>query len=341
MKLDEPAAGVDPLLQVRDLRVYFEAESDAPARAVDGVSFDLHPGETLGLVGESGCGKSLTALSLVRLVEEPPARTMPGSSIRFRGEELIGATAGRLRELRGAEFGFVFQEPMTSLNPVHRIGAQIREALQAHEVVSRSEVKARTRQLLDRVGLPDPDRVTRAYPHELSGGMQQRALIAMAVACGPSVLIADEPTTALDVTVQAQILELIGSLGRETGMAVLFISHDLAVVAQVADRVAVMYGGQIVEHGPALEVLSAPRHPYTEGLLRAVPSIEADRPGLAVIPGRVPHAAAWPEACRFQPRCPYAWARCATEAPPFAAARCWLAEEPSRRAGAGYRDVTP
>jgi len=336
------------LLEVRDLRVHFDADADAPSRAVDGVSFDLAPGEALGLVGESGCGKSLTALSLVRLVDEPPARIMPGSSIRLRGEELIGAPASRLRELRGADLGFVFQEPMTSLNPVQRVGAQIAEAMRAHEAVSRSEARARIGPLLDRVGLPDPDRVARAYPHELSGGMRQRALIAMAVACGPSILIADEPTTALDVTVQAQILALLGSLRRETGMAVLLISHDLAVVAQVADRVAVMYGGQIVEHGPALEVLTAPRHPYTEGLLRAVPSIEDDRRGLAMIPGQVPHPTAWPDACRFHPRCPYAWERCRTHAPPPAAAgaeevtgvSCWLAEEPARRAGAGYREVT-
>jgi len=337
----------ETLLEVRDLRVHFEADSAGTARAVDGVSFDLRAGEALGLVGESGCGKSLTALSLVRLVGEPPARTLPGSSVRLRGEELVGAAAPRLRELRGAELGFVFQEPMTSLNPVKRVGAQIAEAIRAHERVSRSEARGRTESLLDRVGLSEPHRVARAYPHELSGGMRQRALIAMAVACGPSVLVADEPTTALDVTVQAQILALLRSLRRETGMALLLVSHDLAVVGQVADRVAVMYAGQIVEHGPAHEVLTAPRHPYTEGLLRAVPSIEGDRRGLAMIPGRVPHAADWPPGCRFHPRCPYARERCRNDAPPPAAAvphparaaSCWFAEEPGNRPGGAYREV--
>ena len=326
-----------PLLRVRDLRVHFDTGEGPPARAVDGVSFELAAGETLALVGESGCGKSLTALSLVRLVAEPPARTLPGSSIRLRGEELIGTRPARLREIRGAEIGFVFQEPMTSLNPVHRVGRQIEEGVLAHEAVPRSVAHDRSLELLDRVGFADPHRAARAYPHELSGGMRQRALIAMAVVCGPSILIADEPTTALDVTVQAQILELIATVQRDTGMAVLLISHDLAVVASVADRVAVMYGGQIVETGPAVRVLTTPTHPYTEGLLRAVPSIDEFERGLAVIPGHVPAPTAWPAGCRFHPRCPYAWERCGQDGPPLEqGARCWLTEQPDRRAGAGY-----
>ncbi len=331
----------EALLRVRDLRVHFDSGEGPTARAVDGVSFDLAAGETLALVGESGCGKSLTALSLVRLVDEPPARTLPGSSIRLRGEELIGAAAGRLREIRGAEIGFVFQEPMTSLNPVCRVGRQIAEGILAHESVTRAGARGRAREWLERVGLPDPDRMARAYPHELSGGMRQRALIAMAMASGPSILVADEPTTALDVTVQAQILKLIATLQRDTGLAVLLISHDLAVVASVADRVAVMYGGQIVETGPAARVLTAPAHPYTEGLLRAVPSIDDFHRGLAVIPGRVPEPSAWPDACRFHPRCPYAWDRCRQDEPRLErGGRCWLAEEPERRAGVGYRELS-
>ncbi len=341
-------AGPDgPLLRVRDLGVSFAGPHGEQLRAVDGVSFDLAAGEALGLVGESGCGKSLTALSLVRLVDEPPARTAPGSSVRYRGEELVGAPPSRLRRVRGAEIGFVFQEPMTSLNPVKRVGYQVAEPLIAHEGLSRAAARDRARELLARVELPDPERALRAYPHELSGGMRQRALIAMAIACGPSILVADEPTTALDVTVQAQILELLARLRRETGMALLLISHDLAVVGEVADRVAVMYAGQIVERGPAAELFRAPSHPYTEGLLRAVPSIERRDRRLAVIPGRVPAPGSWPAACRFHPRCPYAWERCATEAPPEAAldeeggrhSRCWLVAEPARRAGHGYVEV--
>ncbi|MDH3732152.1 MAG: ABC transporter ATP-binding protein [Gemmatimonadota bacterium] len=330
-----------PLLRVRDLAVHFASETARVARAVDGVSFELHAGETLALVGESGCGKSLTALSLVRLVDEPPARTTTGSSIQLHGEELVGAEPARLRRIRGGEVGFVFQEPMTSLNPVHRVGRQIEEAILAHDSVPRATATARTLDLLSRVGLPEPDTAARAYPHELSGGMRQRALIAMAISCGPSVLVADEPTTALDVTVQAQILDLLASLRDETGMALLLISHDLAVVANVADRVAVMYGGRIVETGPARRVLTTPAHPYTEGLLRAVPTIDDPRGPLAVIPGRVPSPTDWPSGCRFHPRCPYAWDRCAGEEPPLdGGLRCWLASEPDRRGSTGYALVT-
>ena len=230
---------------------------------------------------------------------------------------------------------------MTSLNPVQRVGSQVVEAIRAHERCPREEARRRTLSLFERVELPDPGQVFQAYPHELSGGMRQRALIAMAIAAGPAILVADEPTTALDVTVQAQILALIRALRRDTGMALLLISHDLAVVADVVDRVAVMYAGQIVEEGPVRDVFAAPRHPYTEGLLRAVPSIEHPHRGLAVIPGDVPSPDAWPDGCRFHPRCPYMWDRCSSETPPPGPSRCWLVEEPARREGRGYEVVAP
>jgi oligopeptide/dipeptide ABC transporter ATP-binding protein len=325
----------EPLLLVEDLRVSFPTDQ-GESRPVDGVSLEIRPGETLGLVGESGCGKSLTALSILGLIPSPPSRTLPGSSVRLRGEELLGAPPARLRAIRGAEIAMIFQEPMTSLNPVHRVGDQIAEAVGVHRRVDRRELRAEVLGLLDRVGMSDPERARRSYPHELSGGMQQRAMIAMAVACKPTLLIADEPTTALDVTIQAQILELLASLQRDFDMALLFISHDMAVVSQVADRVAVMYAGEVVEEAATSELFLRPAHPYTEGLLRAVPSVDAPK-NLTVIAGRVPHPTRWPAACRFHPRCPYRWERCGEEAPPLLAvgparARCWLAEEPGRRA---------
>ncbi len=330
----------EPVLQVEDLRVYFDTD-EGESRAVDGVSLDIRPGETLGLVGESGCGKSITALSILGLVPSPPSRTLTGSSVRLRGEELLGAPGARLRRVRGAEIAMIFQEPMTSLNPVYRVGHQIAEAVRTHRRATRADLRAEVLHLLERVGLPDPERARRAYPHELSGGMRQRVMVAMAIACGPSLLIADEPTTALDVTIQAQILELLDSFRRESGMALLLISHDLAVVSQVADRVAVMYAGQIVEEAATPDLFRRPTHPYTEGLLRAVPSIDARAERLVVIPGRVPHATRWPPGCRFHPRCPWAWERCEERLPPLldagaARARCWLAEEPDNRIGAGF-----
>ena len=320
-----------PLLEVRDLKVHFGSPGGSVSRAVDGVSFDVAPGETLAIVGESGCGKSLTALSLARLVDEPPARTVPGSSIRLHGEELVGAQPGRLRAIRGAQIGFVFQEPMTSLNPVYRVGRQVEEAIRAHGAPAGSTAK-RARDLLERVGLPEPRAAALAYPHELSGGMRQRVLIAMAIASEPSLLIADEPTTALDVTVQAQILGLLADLRDEIGMALLLISHDLAVVGSVADRVAVMYGGRFVEEGRLPDVLVSPRHPYTRALLAAVPTVEDPDRSLEVIPGRVPSPESWPAGCRFHPRCRHAWNRCSAAQPAMSEGlRCWLAEEPERR----------
>jgi oligopeptide/dipeptide ABC transporter ATP-binding protein len=325
-----------PLLAVEELRTWFRGPGEV-ARAVDGVSFRLDAGRTLGLVGESGCGKSVTALSVLGLVPGPTGRVESGSSVRLRGEELVGADEARLREIRGGEIGMVFQEPMTSLNPVLTIGRQVEEGIRRHRGLGAGEARSEAIRMLGRVGIPEPAERIRAYPHQLSGGMRQRVMIAMALACRPSVLIADEPTTALDVTVQAQILELLLDLQRELGMAILLITHDLGVVAQVAERVAVMYAGRIVEEAPVETLFRAPSHPYTEGLLAAVP--DPDRPvrRLAAIPGGVPDPAAWPEGCRFHPRCAHGWDRCRGAEPGLletttgSRARCWLVEEPARR----------
>jgi oligopeptide/dipeptide ABC transporter ATP-binding protein len=336
----------EPLLEVRDLRTWFDTP-DGVARAVDGVDFRLQAGETLAIVGESGSGKSVTALSLLGLVPSPPARILEGSSVRYRGEELVGAPARRLRSVRGGEIAMVFQEPMTSLNPVLRIGEQVREAVREHRDLNRAAAREETVRLLERVGIPDPARRRRAYPSQLSGGQRQRVMIAMALAGRPSILVADEPTTALDVTVQARILDLLASIQEEFGMAVLLITHDLGVVAEVADRVVVLYGGRVVERAPVGRLFAAPAHPYTEGLLAAVPDLDRpDRP-LRPIAGTVPRATDWPDGCRFRPRCPHAWDRCREEPPlldaeagrsgsgdggtPEREARCWLVEESDRR----------
>ncbi len=330
----------EALLQLRELRTWFETDQGV-ARAVDGVSLDVHEGETVGLVGESGCGKSVTALSVMGLLPSLVRDIRPGSSIRFRGEELVAAPRRRLRELRGNEISMIFQEPMTSLNPVQRIGRQVVEPLRWHRKVGRADARAAGVTLLREVGLGDPEREFDAYPHELSGGMRQRAMIAMALACEPALLIADEPTTALDVTIQAQILELLAGLRKRLGMSLLLITHDLGVVAEVCDRVVVMYAGQVVEQGTVEEIFRHPVHPYTRGLLDSLPRLTGPRAPLTPIPGAVPAATAWPEGCRFRPRCPHAWERCAVEPPPLLdvasddssgqRARCWLVEEPARR----------
>jgi len=325
----------EPLLRISDLRTSFEAE-DGPARAVDGVSLEVHAGTTVGLVGESGCGKSATALSVLRLVQSPPGRIHAGSSVRFRDLELLDLPEKRMRGIRGNEIAMVFQEPTTSLNPVYSIGEQIAEAIRLHRPEV-DRVRASVVELLDRVGIPRPDETFDTFPHQLSGGMRQRAMIAMALSCRPSLLIADEPTTALDVTIQSQILELLRSIQDEHGLAILLITHDLGVVAEMADRIAVMYAGRIVEEGRAGDVLQAPAHPYTEGLLASVPDVDDPRAVLRGIPGAVPRPSAWPEGCRFHPRCPHAWERCGRSEPPMLPAgrslsRCFLVEEPERRA---------
>jgi len=318
------------LLEVTDLRTEFRTERGS-AHAVRGVSFSLGPGETLGLVGESGCGKSVTALSIMGLLPGRRTRTLEGSSVRFSGEELLGASPARLREVRGNGIGMVFQEPMTSLNPVIKVGEQVAETIREHEGGSRETVRGRVVELLDRVGIPEPDVRYNAYPHQLSGGMRQRVMLAIAIACGPDVLIADEPTTALDVTIQAQILDLLDNLRREMGMALLLISHDLGVVARVSDRVAVMYAGRIVERGRIPDIFTNPSHPYTKGLLRALPRLDAPPGPLAAISGQVPDPHNEESGCSFAPRCSDAMPRCRTDLPaefssPAGSARCWLSE---------------
>ncbi len=321
-----PSAGEGPVLEVRDLRTWFHTEAGV-GRAVDGLSFDLGRGETLGLVGESGCGKSLAALSVLRLVA-PPGR-IEGGRVRLRGRDLLGLDEEEMRGVRGNEIAMIFQEPMTSLNPVLTCGDQIAEAVRRHREVRRQEARERAVDMMRRVGIPAPEQRVDEYPHQLSGGMRQRVMIAMALSCNPEVLIADEPTTALDVTTQAQILDLLQRLQAEFRMAVLLITHDLGVVAEVADRVAVMYAGRIVETAETARLFASPRHPYTRGLLRSVPQLEGPLRRLEVIPGRVPEATDFPGGCRFHPRCPLAEDRCRSQAPvleevaPGHGTACW------------------
>jgi oligopeptide/dipeptide ABC transporter ATP-binding protein len=323
------------VLRVRDLEVTFGTGPN-PTRAVDGVSFDLLAGETLGLVGESGSGKTVTALALLRLIDAP-GKIAPGSVVEYRDRNLMTLPPAELRRVRGAEIAMVFQEPGTSLNPVLRVGLQITETVQAHRSVSARAARARAIELLDLVGVPEPEIRVDAYPHELSGGMQQRVMLAMALSCEPKVLIADEPTTALDVTVQAQVLKLLMDIKQQLGMAMLLISHDLGIVAHLADRIAIMYGGQLTEVAPAATMFSDAAHPYTRALLDATPRLDRTLDRLPTIPGTVPSATHWPRGCRFHPRCPHVWDRC-RESPPVLTAtgdhravRCWLTDEPNRR----------
>ena len=319
-----------PLLEIRDLRVLFRT-GDGEAPAVDGLSLALEPGEALGLVGESGCGKSVSALSILGLTPRPASRVAEGSSIRLRGEELLDAPPERMREVRGGEIGIVFQEPMTSLNPVLRIGDQVAEAVRAHRSLDRAALRVRVEELLGTVGLPEVSAIARAWPHQLSGGMRQRVLIAMALAGDPALLIADEATSALDVSVQATILALLDRLRRERALALLLITHDLSVAARVTDRIAVMYAGRIVEQGATRPLLHRPAHPYTRGLLASIPDPERRGARLEAIPGGVPVLGSWPDGCRFHPRCSHRFERCVRESPPLmpapeTRAACWLLE---------------
>jgi peptide/nickel transport system ATP-binding protein/oligopeptide transport system ATP-binding protein len=328
----------DHLLEVKDLQVSFRTE-DGVVHAVDEVSFHVDAGEVLAIVGESGSGKSVTAMTLMGLTRSPNARF--GGAAHFRGTELLHASDATMRKIRGGEIAMVFQDPMTALNPVQRIGKQIAEQIRAHDTkISKEAALARAAELMERVGVPRAAERLRSYPHEFSGGMRQRVMIAMALSCSPSLLIADEPTTALDVTIQAQILRELVQLREETGAGVILITHDLGVVADIADRVAVMYGGRVVEEGTLDQVFADPQHPYTWGLLGSIARIDRPKPPrLPTIPGMPPSLLAPPPGCHFAPRCPHAFERCTAERPALEARsgppgqrdRCFLSTDEKRR----------
>jgi len=330
---------MERLLDVRDLRTEF-ATGRGVVRAVDGVSWDIMPGETVALVGESGCGKSVSALSVMRLVA-PTAGRISGGRIYFRGRDLLALSDAEMRQVRGRDIGMVFQEPMTSLNPVFSIRRQLTEMLEIHKGLSPAAAHARAAELLGLVGISDPERRLRQYPHEFSGGMRQRIMIAMALSCEPALILADEPTTALDVTIQAQILELMRDLARRFGVATLMITHNLGVVARYTDRVNVMYAGRIVERGSARAIYARPRHPYTAGLLCSVPRLDAPRPAkLVTIPGQPPDLTRLPAGCAFAERCPLAVSRCREERPELDEvetghlAACWRTAEVTKELAA-------
>ncbi len=325
----------DALLSVRNLRTYFHAGGSV-ARAVDGVSFDIRPGETVAVVGESGSGKSVTALSILRLVR-PPGQIEEGSEIIFEGRDVLTLDDAAIRNIRGNRIAMIFQEPMSALNPVLTVGEQVAEVVRVHTDASRRDAWDRAVEMLELTGIPVAARRAREYPHQLSGGMRQRVMIAMALVMHPALLIADEPTTALDVTIQAQIIDLLRDLQQRLGMAILLITHDLGVVGEVADTALVMYGGEIVERASVRDLFAAPQHPYTEGLMAAMPRLSDDSERLVTIPGIVPPPTAWPSGCRFRDRCSYAWERCAIEHPPLYdvtadhLSRCHLVDEPAHR----------
>jgi peptide/nickel transport system ATP-binding protein len=314
----------EPLLEVRDLHVSFRTE-DGIVRAVDGVSFTILAGQVLGIVGESGSGKSVTAMSIMRLIRDPNAITT--GEVLYKGRDLLKLPPDQMRRVRGSEIAMIFQDPMTSLNPVYRVGWQIAEQVRAHEKLSRQRAHGRAVELLAAVGIPKPALRADDYPHQFSGGMRQRAMIAMALSCNPDLLIADEPTTALDVTIQAQILVLLRKLQSDFGSAIMLITHDMGVVADIADRVCVMYAGRVVEDGPKRELFANAQHPYTWGLLGSIPRIDRPKPHrLTAIPGLPPSLLSLPPGCSFAPRCPHAFAPC-SERPPL-----------EERAAPGHRD---
>jgi len=322
------------LLKVENLRTAFHTHNGV-IRAVDGVDFSIDKGGALGVVGESGSGKSVTALSIMRLIDVP-GRVEPGTTMDFEGRNLATLPEDEMSKIRGNDISMIFQEPMTSLNPVFTVGEQIAESVRLHQGVGRKEADDRAVEMMRLVGIPSAERRMRDYPHQMSGGMRQRVMIGMALSCNPKLLIADEPTTALDVTVQAQILELMKDLREKLGMAILLITHDLGVVAEMVDTVAVMYGGRIVEHGPVKEIFADPQHPYTEALLRSIPllGMRYTTP-LKAIRGMVPSPLDWPPGCRFAPRCDYVFDRCRTELPPLfdvgaQESACWLCENGRR-----------
>jgi len=309
-----PSRSTEPLLSVRDLRVTFQRRGEKAFHAVDGVSFDVRPGQTVGLVGESGCGKSVTSLAIMGLLPDR-GNSVEGSAI-FDGEDLLSFSRSRMRDRRGADIAMIFQDPLSSLNPVVTIGRQVTEVMERHRGMSRREATPKAVELLERVGIPDPKARLVTYPHQLSGGMRQRALIAMALACSPRLLIADEPTTALDVTIQAQILALLKELVVDTGTALVMITHDLGVVAGLCDEINVLYGGRIVERGSRHGLFQRPRHPYTVGLLNSIPRLDAPRgERLTPVPGSVADNLPWASACAFAPRCPNVLDVCTQERP--------------------------
>jgi peptide/nickel transport system ATP-binding protein len=321
---------MNALVEVKHMRTAFQTDQGEVV-SVDDVSFELKPGETLGIVGESGCGKSVTSLSIMKLLGQR-GRIRDGQ-VRFNGEDLTEAGEKRMREIRGNEISMIFQEPMTSLNPVFTIGHQLIEVIRLHMKMTKKEARAYAIEMLKKVGIPRPDVIIDDYPHALSGGMRQRVMIAMALSCKPKLLIADEPTTALDVTIQAQILELMKKLRKESGTAIMLITHDLGVIAEMADRVIVMYAGQVVEETDVYTLFDDPQHPYTKGLIGSIPHLNGDMEArLLSIPGTVPSLHQMPSGCRFQSRCTYAMERCSKEAPPLMSAgrghqsRCWLVE---------------
>jgi oligopeptide/dipeptide ABC transporter ATP-binding protein len=315
------------LLELQDLKTYFYTE-DGVVPSVDGVSFFIRRGETLAVVGESGCGKSVTSLSILRLIATPPGKIVDGD-ILFEGESLLRKSDDEMRSIRGNQISMIFQEPMTSLNPVFRVSDQIMESIMLHQGLNKQEAYQRAIELLELVGIPEPAKRVDAYPHQLSGGMRQRVMIAMALACNPRLLIADEPTTALDVTIQDQILELMKELKKKIGTSIMLITHDLGVVAEMADRVVVMYAGQVVEQGDIYEIFENPKHPYTEGLLKSIPRPNGEKQPLYSIEGVVPNPLHLPAGCRFSPRCEYANDLCRGKAPELTvideetSVRCW------------------
>lgn len=319
------------LLEVKNLKTYFYTD-DGVAKAVDDVSFTLDKGETLGLVGESGCGKSVSALSIMRLIPDPPGK-IAGGEILFKGKNILKFSEKEMQEVRGNDIGMIFQEPMTSLNPVFTCGNQIEEAVILHQKLSKEEAKKKALEMLNLVGIPAPEQRYNEYPHQLSGGMRQRIMIAMALSCNPEILIADEPTTALDVTVQAQILELINKLQRELGMGVIMITHDLGVIAEVSNKVAVMYASKVVEYGMVDQIFYNSKHPYTVGLLNSIPKLNKSKARLATIEGNVPPPTSYPKGCHFCTRCTFVIDKCWNEEPPLTEierghiAACWRISE--------------
>ncbi|MGG0462743.1 ABC transporter ATP-binding protein [Priestia aryabhattai] len=326
---------MEKMIQIKNLHVQFSTYG-GQVQAVRGVSFDLHKGETLAIVGESGCGKSVTSQSIMRLIPTPPGRITSGS-ILFKGQDLTKLSEKKMRDIRGADISMIFQDPMTALNPTLRVGEQIAENIMQHENISKEKAKEKAFEMLELVGIPNPKERLKQYPHEFSGGMRQRIVIAMALVCNPEVLIADEPTTALDVTIQAQILELFKDIQQKTDVSIVLITHDLGVVAQVADRVAVMYAGKIVEIGTRRDIFYTPQHPYTKGLLRSVPRLDLYESELVPIAGSPPDLFAPPSGCSFAPRCPYVMEVCdrmypvSTKLKESHQVHCWLQDERAQK----------